>query len=251
MGEWFDDDSLWRELYPFMFPEERFRLGEQEVDKVARLAGMADQADRAVLDLCCGPGRHSVPLAQRGMRVTAVDRTRFLLERARERAHQAGLAVEFVEADMRDFRRPGAFDLTLSLFTSFGYFDQREEDLRVLRNVQASLKPDGVLVIDVVGKEWLARHFQQTRSRSLPDGTLLVERSKVVDDWTRIENEWILVRDGRARTFRFRLSVYSGQELKDWLAGAGFAEVTLYGDLDRAPYDREASRLIAVARPAA
>jgi SAM-dependent methyltransferase len=236
--------------YPFMFPEERFRLGEQEVDKVARLAGMAEQADRAVLDLCCGPGRHSVPLAQRGMRVTAVDRTRFLLERARERAHQTGLLVEFVEADMRDFRRPGAFDLALSLFTSFGYFDQREEDLRVLRNLQASLKSDGVLVIDVVGMEWLARHFQQTRSRSLPDGTLLVERSKVVDDWTRIENEGILVRDGRASTFRFRLSVYSGQELKDWLAGASFAEVTLYGDLDGAPYDREASRLIAVARPA-
>jgi SAM-dependent methyltransferase len=251
MGEWFEDDSLWRELYPFMFPEERFRLGEEEVDKVARLAGPAERPDLAVLDLCCGPGRHSVPLAQRGMRVTAVDRTRFLLERARERARQAGLAVEFVESDMREFRRPGAFDLALSLFTSFGYFGPREEDLRVLRNLQASLKPDGVLVIDVVGKEWLARQFQQTRSRSLPDGTLLVERSKVVDDWTRIENEWILVRDGRARTFRFRLSVYSGQELKDRLAGVGFARVTLYGDLDGAPYDREASRLIAVARPAA
>src|SRR5215468_6281802 len=144
MGEWFEDDSLWRELYPFMFPEERFRLGEEEIDKVSRLAGMAERADLAVLDLCCGPGRHSIPLAQRGMRVTAVDRTALLLERARERARQAGLAVEFVESDMREFRRPGAFDLALSLFTSFGYFDQREEDVRTLRNLRASLRPDGV-----------------------------------------------------------------------------------------------------------
>ena len=61
---------------------------------------------------------------------------------------------------------------------------------------------------------------------------MFVERSEVVDDWTRVENEWILIRDGRARTFRFRLSVYSGQELKDGLHAAGFVRVTLHGDLD-------------------
>src|SRR5262249_28172796 len=162
----------------------------------------------------------------------AVDRTRCLLDRARDRARHAGLGIEFVEADMREFRRPGAFDLVLSLFTSFGYFAERADDLLVLQNVRASLKPDGVFLIDVVGKEWVARHFQATRSRMLPNGTLLVERDRVVDDWTRIETERILVRDGRARTFLLRLSLFSGQELRDRLLGAGFARVDLYGDLD-------------------
>jgi hypothetical protein len=49
----------------------------------------------------------------------------------------------------------------------------------------------------VMGKEWLARHFQPTRSRSLPDGTLLIDRSAVVDDWTRVENQGVLIREGR------------------------------------------------------
>src|SRR5262249_39095875 len=125
------------------------------------------------------------------------------------------------------------------------------EDVQVLRNVRTSLRPEGVFVMDMVGKEWLARHFQPTRSRTLPDGSLLVERGAVVDDWTRVENGGILVGGGPARTLRFRLSVYSGQELRDCLSEAGFARVTLYGDFDGAPYDREASRLVAVARPAA
>ena len=124
----------------------------------------------------------------------------------------------------------------------------RDDDLTVLRNVRAGLRPGGAFLIDVAGKEWLARHFQPTRSATLPDGTIFIDRCTVVEDWSRVENEWILVRDGQARTFRLRLSVYSGQELKDRLLAAGFSRVSLYGNLDGAPYDREASRLVAVAR---
>jgi len=251
MAEWFEDGELWRELYPVLFTEDRLRLGEEEVSKVLRLTGLAEVTNVAVLDLCCGPGRHAVPLARRGLRVTAVDRTRLLLDDARERARLAGVAVELVEADMREFKRLVAFDLALSLFTSFGYFAARGEDLQVLRNVRASLRPHGVFVMDMVGKEWLACHFLRTRSRTLPDGAILVERCEVVDDWTGLDGEWILIREGRARTFRYRLSVYSGQELRDRLHQAGFARVDLYGNPDGGPYDREASRLIAVARPVA
>jgi SAM-dependent methyltransferase len=248
MPEWFEDESLWTDLYPFTFSDERLGLGEIEVARVLALVGLAAPEGKAVLDLCCGPGRHAVPLAQRGMRVTGVDRTRFLLDRARERARLAAVDIELVQADMREFRRPGNYDLALSLFTSFGYFDSREEDVDVLRNVRASLRPHGVFVMDMVGKEWLARHFQRTRSRASSDGSLLVERCDVVDDWTRVDNEWILIRGDRIRTARFRLSVYSGLELRDRLQQAGFATVALFGDLDGAPYNLAATRLVAVAR---
>jgi hypothetical protein len=74
---------------------------------------------------------------------------------------------------MREFRREAVFDLALSLFTSFGYFAAREDDLTVLQNVRAGLRPGGAFLIDVVGKEWLARHFQPTRSTAFPDGSVL------------------------------------------------------------------------------
>src|SRR5207245_7907024 len=113
--------------------------------------------------------------------------------------------------------RPDVFDLILSIFTSFGYFEDEKDDLRVLENIRRSLKPRGTLVIDLLSKERLAKVFQPTLSQRTEDGALLVKRLEIVDDWTRARNEYVVIRDGRARTFEFTLRMYSGQELKQLL----------------------------------
>jgi len=77
----------------------------------------------ALLDLCCGPGRFTIPLALKGFNVTGVDRTIFLLDHAREYAARELAKVEWVESDMRRFSRPDSFDLVINMYTSFGYFD--------------------------------------------------------------------------------------------------------------------------------
>jgi len=93
--------------------------------------------------------------------------------------------------------------------------------------------------------------FQPTTSEVLADGTKLIQRHEIFDDWTRIRNEWILVRKGRAKSFTFHHTVYSGQELKDWMVQVGFTDVRLYGNLDGDEYGPNAHRLIAVGhRPA-
>ena len=243
--EWFTDEHFWRDLYPFMFNEAR---QAEPAEQVGDLLALADPRGRTALDLCCGPGRWSVVLARRGFTVTGVDRSPFLLEKARRRADEMSVAIEFVEQDMRAFQRPGAYDLALSMFTSFGYFADRDEDLAVLANLHRSLKPGGVLVIDLVGKERLARIFQPASVEELADGSTLIERHQVIDDWTRIRNEWIVLREDYVRTYNFELRVYSGQELRDRLERVGFDEVILCGDFAGTPYGLESPRLVAVAR---
>jgi SAM-dependent methyltransferase len=245
MTDWFADEAFWTAVYPFEFGDPVIDAGVVQVDRAITLA-RARVGD--ALDLGCGPGRHAVPLARRGYRVTAVDLSPFHLARARERAAAAGVEVELVQADMRAFARPEAFDLALSLFTSFGYFEDAGDDLRVLQNVHRSLRPGGALVLDVVGKERLARVLHPTMSQRAADGALLVQRHQIVEGWSRVRNEWTVVRDGRARTFEFLLRIYSGQELKTLLDAAGFTRVALHGALDGRPYDFEAERLVAVAR---
>ncbi len=243
--EWFDDDSLWRELYPSMFSEERFAEAARETGNLLRLVR---PRGRAVLDLCCGPGRYAVPLAKRGYAVTGVDRTRYLLDRARARARAARVGVEWVRSDMRDFARPEAFDLVLNMDTSFGYFDDKREDVTVLGNMLASLRPGGVCLIQLSSKEWLARIFTPTTSRILPDGAKLVQRHEIIDDWTGIRNEWTLIRGGRARSWIIQHRVYSGQELHDRMEQAGFVDVKLYGDMNGGAYGRTSPWLMAVGR---
>jgi len=243
--EWFDDKAFWKECYLFLFPQERFDGTPEAIEKVLLLT---KPTGKAALDLCCGPGRCAVALARRKFTVTGVDKTSFLLLRARDRARAAKVRIEWVQMDMRDFIRPDSYDLALSMFTSFGYFDNKTEDSVVLKNIFASLRPGGVFLIEVMGKECLARILQPAITNILPDGTMLILRHEIFDDWTRIRNEWIILRKGRARSFKFHLTIYSGQEMRDRLEAAGFTRIKLYGNLNGDPYGPKAQRLIAVAR---
>ncbi len=243
--EWFEDESFWTAIYPFLFSKARFEAAEKHLDDILNLVGVDSGS---VLDLCCGPGRFAIPLAQRGFQVTAVDRSPFLLGKGAERAAQWNPDIEWVEKDMRGFERPASFDLVLNLNTSFGYFDDKDEDVRVLRRIFGSLKPGGRLVMDIIGKEKLARIFQPTTSEKLEDGTLMVQRHEIFDEWSRIRNEWIIIKGPEVRTFEFHHTVYSGQELKDRLLAVGFGDVKLYGSFEGEEYGRESNRLVAVAR---
>lgn len=247
MTEWFANEAFWETLYEHLFPPERLATAGDEVDGILDLTL---HVGGSVLDLCCGPGRHALEFAKRGFVVTGVDRSAFLLGRARERAAAERVDVEWVECDMREFVRPEAFDLVVNLFTSFGYFDSKEDDVLVLESIHASLRPHGALVMELASKEWLARVFQDTTCDELSDGGLLVQRHEIFDDWTRIRNEWIVVRDGRATGFHFHHTIYSAQELRDRVMGVGFEDVRMFGDFAGSPYGRESHRMVLVARKA-
>lgn len=243
--EWFENENFWRDFYQYMFSEERFAAAADEVSRIIELT----QVDHGtMLDLCCGPGRHSVEFAQRGFVVTGVDRSGFLLDRARQRSSASGVSVEWVQEDMRTFVRPNTFDLACNLFTSFGYFDDERDDVAVLKNIHRSLKENGVLVMEMLGKERLARVWQSAMCFDLPDGSVMVQRPQVRHDWSRVRTEWILLKDGQSKTAIFEHWIYSGRELKERLLNSGFRHVQLFGNTQGTPYDMDAQRLVAVAR---
>ena len=98
--QWFEDETFWQTFYPWMFGERQMAAAPGEVDRVLALSGI--ERGR-ILDLCCGAARHALILAQKGFEVTGVDRSAFLLDKARQRT--AGSNVELVQSDMRDFIR--------------------------------------------------------------------------------------------------------------------------------------------------
>ena len=242
---WHDDDDFWRTVESAVFSEDRLAQARPEVGAVAKLLSL--KPGSRVLDLCSGPGRHSIELAKNGFRVTAVDRMASYLERAAKAARGLGLAVEFVLEDMREFVRPGAFDAAINMYTSFGYFDDDADNARVLENVYASLRKGGSVLIDLNSKEIVARHFQERTWMEI-DGTLLLIQQWADRKWRSLETRWILVRGGRSREVRWKMRLYSGEDMKSLLKAAGFDSVRLYGGLSGSAFDRFAQRLIAVAR---
>jgi SAM-dependent methyltransferase len=189
-----------------------------------------------------------VPLAKQGFRVTGVDRSAFLLERARRYATDEKVQVEWVQRDMRDFQAAGSYDLAISMYTSFGYFDTSEENQKVLQNIRASLRPGGTFVINVLGKEPLARKFIATDMQELDGVGTVFQHRRVKDVWSHLESEWVIIQCSTAQRLAFSVWIYSGAELQQMLEVAGFDDVRLFGHLDGSPYDVDARRLIAVAR---
>jgi SAM-dependent methyltransferase len=245
-SEWFDSEEIWRETFPFMFPADRIASADDTVKKALSLAKVKG---KSFLDLCCGPGRCSIALSRRGFSVTGVDRTRYLLNKARTRARAAAVHIEWIRADMRDFIRPESYDLALSMYTSFGYFENRSEDETVLSNVFKSLRPGGVFLLEMMGMETLAKNYRPSFVDRLPDGSMLVDEHQIIDDWSRVRSEWTVIRKGRVRRkFTFQINLYSGRELREKLERAGFNSVQLYGNMDGDAYGPDAKRLVAVGR---
>jgi SAM-dependent methyltransferase len=245
MTEWYEDDEFWESFAPYFFTADRLESSGAEADQLVKLLGVAPGG--SVLDLCCGVGRHSIALARRGLAVTGVDRTRVFLDRAEVSARIEGVRVEWVQDDMRAFKRSNAFDGAINCVTSFGYFADPAEDLLVARNLHESLKPGARLVIEMMGKEILARDFHERTWERLPNGAILLQERKLRSGWDWLESHWIMIGQKQRMELTFSCRPYSGAEIKEVLKRAGFREVELFGSLSGSPYDNRASRLVAVA----
>jgi len=228
-----------------MFDADRWKAAPMEIIDLIRLTRV--QSGARVLDLCCGPGRHAIPLAQHGFTVTGVDLSAELLKQAEQKAKTEGAKIEWIEKDMREFVRPEAFDLALSLFTSFGYFEESADDVKTLKNVCRSLKTGGMFVIDLMGKEVLARIFEARRWRE-SQGAIFLEEAKISDDWGKVDVLAVVIEKERRHETPMSIRLYSGQELRALLTECGFKQIVLFGDFQGNPYDHRARRLVALAR---
>jgi SAM-dependent methyltransferase len=160
-----DDTSTWWAT----FFSDIYRVSDLDAQDPEKTRRQVDCIERAldlapgtrILDVGCGTGRHSVALALRGHLVTGVDLNEDYLVRARQQATACGVEASFVRADMRDLGslESGAFDVAISMYTTFGFFHREGENLTVLQEVRRVLRPGALLFLDVINRDWLLRSF--------------------------------------------------------------------------------------------
>ncbi|MCB0202444.1 MAG: class I SAM-dependent methyltransferase, partial [Anaerolineae bacterium] len=190
-GSWHDQDAFWELVEPMLFNTQRLELAKEQVQQVEKLLQLPGGA--RILDLCCGVGRHSIELADLGYAVTGVDRTQRYIEQARQTALARGLGPVFLVGDMRDYRSPDGYDAVLNMFGSFGYFADEADDRKVVANMYEALRPGGQVLIETMGKEILARQFQERNWHEVDD-LLILSEQKITQNWGRVETRWIAIR---------------------------------------------------------
>jgi SAM-dependent methyltransferase len=203
----------------------------------------------ALLDLCCGPGRHAVEFARRGLDVTGYDFSRDYLKEAAGRAKSKKVSLRLVCGDMRRLKFRGEFDAAVNLFTSFGYFRKLSDDILTLRGVSRALKPGGLFLMDIIHGAFVRKNF---RPRGWDDhgGYFLLESAELDADGAH--NTWIRVpkSGGRPQSRTFFSRLYDRPRLTAALETAGMKPLKFWGGFGGQPLSTARNRLICLARKA-
>ncbi len=242
-SSWWSAQEFWEDMFDFIFPPEHLALGEALAAKAIALLGLAPASD--VLDLGCGPGRVAIPLARRGHRVVGVDAQPGYLARARAWAEREGLRLDLRLANMAALELDRGFDGAICAFTSFGYFADRREDLRVLERAFRALRPGGRFLLETAHRDGVVRLLPVQQAR-LPDGRAFRSVPSFDPVSGVLSLTWTVTSPAGARSFVTRLRPYSATELAEMLGEVGFREVAFYGDLDRSPPSLDAYTVVAV-----
>ena len=233
------------EMGEVMFSEQAWQRAEEFCDPLIELLGIEPGA--RILDLACGVGRFALPLAKRSFRVVGLDLSSAYLKQGRAKAAERGLEIRFVQGDMRALPFKEAFDAVVNLFTSFGYFEDESDHLRVLQEVRRSLKPGGRFLLEMASRDWTVRHFQSHDWHCLENFWVLEERT-FVPERDRVETKWVkLYPDGRREEYFSSLRLFTLRELLTLCSQAGLAARGYYGNLQGDPWSWEAPRLVLVA----
>jgi len=242
---WFEKEEDWIAKRLIIFNKKIVGLTFLEVEKIISLIGGLSSESK-VLDLCCGIGRHTLHFSRLGYQVTGVDITNAYLDLAKETAEREYLNPEFIQSDMRSFIRPESFDLIVNLCTSFGYFDEIDDDILVLQNCFNSLKPGGRMVIEILGKEVIAATFQEYQEATYDDFKV-VSTSRIIKNWTVLECTRRIVSNDREQEIVAYHRLYSASELTAHLDYIGFRNIKVFGSFNGTPYNQRAKSLVVIA----
>jgi SAM-dependent methyltransferase len=219
-----------------------------QIDAVERFLALEPRS--RVLDLACGMGRQTLELARRGHRVLGLDADDTALSAARQSARGEKLNVHFLKNDIRLIPYRAEFDAVVNFFTSFGYFPSERDDLKALEAVQKSLKPGGRLLLDLLNKEWLMRHFEPNVWEQGEEGRGAVALDDISFNFEsgRLENRRTIINKDGSRTPAFvSVRIYTLTEIKSLVARAGLTYRQSFGGFDGVPYGMDSPRMIVLA----
>ncbi len=212
-----------------------------------------------ILDLACGSGRFTVPLARAGHRVVGGDRSSEMLKQARANVAAAGAAAEFVTLDMRDFDLGQQFGLVFVAANTLLHLHRGDELARCLRAVRRHLRGNGRFAFDIfvpspaILSRDPARRYPVETVRHPGLGLVTVEETTRYDPASRISHTTWFWSTATARDFWVTpvvLRQIFADELPVLLEAGGLRLIERFGDFERSPFGPDSFRQVCIAAAA-
>jgi SAM-dependent methyltransferase len=198
-----------------------------------------------LLDAGCGVGRHSLLLAERGYRVVGIDSSKLYIDKAFDLKTKRSIeSVEFMVGDLRELDFVNRFDAVLSLWSSFGYFDD-ETNYDILERFCNALRPNGVLVVDVENRDYLLKYFiYETFNKK--DDIFILERRKFHPITSIITTNRYFVGQNIEKEYLRSIRVYTATELSNLFKSLGLKEIRIFGDYNGEKFHLNSQRIIII-----
>ena len=193
-----------------------------------------------ILDLPCGKGRHSIFLNSLGYNVIGADLSENSIKYAKRFENNT------LKFEVHDMRQPfkSKFDAIFNLFTSFGYFDDAETNIKVLQNLKQGLKKNGVMVIDFMNVDYVKQHFIEHEVIVKSDIEFNISRS-IKDNF--IVKDIQFTTEGKDYHYTERIKCLPLPILKEYIKAAHLNLKHIFGAYDLTEFDlNKSSRLILI-----
>jgi SAM-dependent methyltransferase len=197
-----------------------------------------------IMDLACGKGRHSIYLNRQGLDVTGLDLSEQNIAYARQFANER---LHFYVHDMRHTFQEGTFDYVLNLFTSFGYFEQDEENQEAICAAARALKKEGRLLIDFLNPYTVIHKLVPEEVKTLDGIEFHITKHLSKDNY--IVKDIRFVHEGKKHHYQERVKAIDYDHFLSYFKAAGLQLEACFGDYALGPFRQESSdRMIFVLR---
>jgi len=240
-GEWFEE--AFAEDYLWLYAHRTQKEAARQVATAIRL--LPFERGQKVLDIACGAGRHMLAFSRRGARVTGIDLSPVLVERARETFREKKTRVTVRIGDMRELSYRNSFDGATIWFTSVGYFRTMAEDQKVISGMARALRPGGWWWVDLPNPAYLEDNLvpQSERSVRSPYGKARVrEKRRIVRG--RVEKKILIKDPAGTRQYLESVRLYRPEQFGSLVKKAGLVTDGILGDYDGSPLGRQSPRQI-------
>ena len=230
---WFDSP-----YYHILYKNRNEVEAQGFMDNITHYLNMPENG--TILDLACGKGRHSIYLNKLGYQVTGVD----LSENSIAIANQSSNAtLQFKTHDMREQLNEN-FDGVFNLFTSFGYFDTHEDNIKTLKAIKESINEYGFGVIDFFNTDYIIENLVAEETKEIDGITFnikrTVENNKIIKEIRFSDN-------GETYFFKEKVAAFKLTDFEAMMEEAGIYLLEIFGDYKlRKFYKTQSERLIMI-----
>lgn len=215
-----------------------------------------------ILDLACGYGRHSIPLAKAGHLVVGVDYSRYFLNLAKTQIKNLNIKnLKLIRQDIRKLQFKNYFDLVINIFTSFGYFTNENDNILVLKNVFKALKRGGYFILDLENPgRWMEMFLKNRKYENnfltiedirKQSNELLVKTQITFDHYSLkifIRRSWVENKKKNGYISFFKL--YYPEDISSILKLIGFKIKKIIGSFDNSKFTNQSPRMIIISSKA-